>query len=97
MLLGVPIFDTSLIVFSRLRRKRRISSAARDHTYYRLLRMGLGPFRAVLVMQLAALALGCLAFVILTQPPVIANLAFLAVLLLSLLILVLLDRQQDWV
>lgn len=91
LLLGVPIFDTTLVVFSRLRRKRPIYSSSRDHTYHRLLNLGLGPFRSVLVMQLAALGLGCLAAIILTQPPLIANLAFGALLLAGTLVLVFLD------
>lgn len=94
LLLAVPIFDATLVVVSRLRRGRPIYSASRDHTYHRLLCMGLGPFRAVLVMQVAALALGCLAFVILQQPPLIANAAFAVVLVLSATALAYLDRRK---
>jgi UDP-GlcNAc:undecaprenyl-phosphate GlcNAc-1-phosphate transferase len=94
LLLGVPIFDTTLVVFSRLRRGRPIYCSSRDHTYHRLLNLGLGPFRSVLVMQLAALGLGCLAAIILTQPPLIANLVFGALLLAGVLVLVFLDWRR---
>jgi len=96
MLLAVPIFDTTLVVFSRLRRKRPIYTAARDHTYHRLLGMGLGTTRSVLVMQVTALLLGCLAVVVLTQPPLIANLVFVSVIFLSIIALVFLERRTGW-
>lgn len=96
LLLGVPIFDTTLIVLSRLRRGLPIYSAAHDHTYHRLLKFGLEPPRAVLVMQVAGLALGCLAFVLLPQTPLIANFVFALVVLVGIVMLLLLDRRQDW-
>lgn len=96
MLLGVPIFDTALIIVSRLRRKHPIHSAARDHTYHRLLRLGLISNRAVLAMHIVALILGCLAFIILNQPPFTANTTFLVVLLLGVWALVELDSEKLW-
>jgi len=94
MLLSVPMFDTALVIISRLRRNRPIYSAARDHTYHRLLRLGLTSNRAVLVMQIAALVMSCLAFVILNQPPLIANASFILILLLACLALTLLDSKK---
>lgn len=96
LLLGVPIFDATLVVFSRLRRKKPIYSASRDHTYHRLLNMGLEPFRAVLVMHVSALVLGCLAFVALNQPPLVANIIFSSVLVVSVLAVIFLDRRKSW-
>jgi UDP-GlcNAc:undecaprenyl-phosphate GlcNAc-1-phosphate transferase len=87
LLLGVPIFDTTLVIISRLRSRRPLYAAALDHTYHRLLNQGLQPSRAVLVMQTASLALSCLAFIVLNQPPQIANLAFALVLALAVLAL----------
>lgn len=96
MLLGVPIFDASLVVISRLRRRRPLFLAAQDHTYHRLLKLGLSSTRAVLMMQGAALVLGNLAFVILPQPPLVANVVFIIIVLLSVLALTFLDRREDW-
>ncbi len=76
MLLGVPIFDTALVVISRLRRGRPVYTPARDHLYHRLLGRGLESNRAVVAMTLASALLGCLAFVALTLPPVLANSVF---------------------
>ena len=96
MLLGVPIFDMALVVVSRLRRGKPIYAAARDHTFHRLLALGWNPNRAVLAMQVASLLLGCLAFVVLTRPPILANSIFAAVLLAGALTLVYLDSRVRW-
>lgn len=97
ILLAVPIFDSVLVIFSRLRRRRPIYSAARDHTYHRLLFMMESPNRAVLTMQMSAFALNCLAFLGLNQPPLEANVIFLLVLLLGIVALLYLDRRKFWV
>jgi UDP-GlcNAc:undecaprenyl-phosphate GlcNAc-1-phosphate transferase len=97
MLLSVPIFDMALVVFSRLRRRRPVYVAALDHTYHRLLRLGIPSNRAVLVMQMISLMLGCLAFISLIQPPITANLIFLLVLTAGGLALLFFDRRADWV
>ncbi|MEJ2598472.1 MAG: MraY family glycosyltransferase [Anaerolineales bacterium] len=96
LLLGIPIFDTVLVVFSRMRRRRPIYGASRDHTYHRLLNLGLGSFRSVVIMQVAGLTLSCLAFILLTQPPLTANIGFGAVLAISLVTILWLDKKQDW-
>jgi len=82
-LVGVPIFDTCLVVFSRLRRKDPLFRAGFDHTYHRLVELGLDTNRAVLLMQFAALLLGCLAFITLALPPLWGNLIFAACLTLG--------------
>jgi len=79
LILGVPIFDTTLVVISRLRRRAPIYSSGHDHTYHRLIDMGLDANRAVLVMHLVSIVLGCLAFVSLYLQPVYANLVFAVV------------------
>lgn len=97
ILLAVPIFDALLVITSRLRRGRPIYSAARDHTYHRLLTLIESPNRAVLVMQMAAFGLNCLAFLGLNQPPVQANLIYATIILLGLCSLLFLDRRKFWV
>jgi UDP-GlcNAc:undecaprenyl-phosphate GlcNAc-1-phosphate transferase len=96
MLLGVPIFDMTLVVFSRLRRGKPIYAAALDHTYHRLVASGWESNRAVLSMQLVSLVLGCLAFVILRRPPIVANAVFASVLAMGLLTFNYLDNRQRW-
>lgn len=96
LLVGVPIFDTSLVFFSRLRRHKPVYQANRDHTYHRLVDLGLEPGRAVFVMHLAALTLMCLAFIAVALPPLQANLIFGGCLLAGLVLMVILDRPARW-
>ena len=84
LLLGVPIFDMVLVVISRLRHRRPIYSSSRDHTYHRLRNLGLDPNKAVLLIHIVAVMLGCLAIMALNQPPLQANLIFGMVVLMSL-------------
>lgn len=81
LLLSIPIFDTTLVTISRLRRKLPIYKANRDHIYHRLLHLGLSPLRAVMTVHLAAVLVDCLAFVALTLSPLWANVVFGAILL----------------
>lgn len=76
LVLGVPIFDSTLVVVSRLRRGRPLYRAQHDHTYHRLVQLGVHPARSVLAMQVAAVLLGLLAFVALDLTVLQANLLF---------------------
>lgn len=58
VVLGIPVFDTSLVVVSRLRRRVPISRGGRDHTSHRLVLLGLTVREAVMTVYLAAGALG---------------------------------------
>lgn len=92
MLLGVPIFDMVLVVLSRLRKGKPVFRSALDHTFHRLVALGWNSNRAVLLMQIVSLILGCLAFLVLTRPPLIANMIFAATVLAGVLALVYLER-----
>jgi UDP-GlcNAc:undecaprenyl-phosphate GlcNAc-1-phosphate transferase len=76
LLVGVPLFDTALIMFSRLRRRRSLVQANFDHTYHRLVGLGVVPARAVLAMHVAGLLAGCVAFIGLSLAPLWANILF---------------------
>lgn len=78
LILGVPIFDTTLVVIARMRERQPIYRAGQDHTYHRLISKGLDGTRAVAVMHIAAVALGCVGFIALNLSPLYANLLFLA-------------------
>jgi UDP-GlcNAc:undecaprenyl-phosphate GlcNAc-1-phosphate transferase len=94
LLLSIPIFDTSLVVVSRLKQKKAFYRAGLDHTYHRLVNLGLPAARAVLTMQLAAIVSGCLAFVALPLPPLWANVIFVGALLTGLILLLWLDKKE---
>jgi UDP-GlcNAc:undecaprenyl-phosphate GlcNAc-1-phosphate transferase len=97
MLLGVPLFDMVLVIISRVRRKKPVYTAARDHTYHRLVALGWAPGKAVLGMQVVSLLLGCLAFVVLTRPPLITNGIFIIIIILAVIALVYFDDRKRWV
>ena len=94
LLLSVPIFDTSLVVISRLKHRKAVYQAGLDHTYHRLVNLGLPSSRAVLTMHLSAIVSGCLAFMALPLPPLWANITFGAALLTGLLILLWLEKKE---
>ncbi len=93
MLLGVPIFDTTLVAFSRMRRKQSLGDGRRDHTYHRMIALGLAPSRAVMVLQMTALIVNCVAFIALSLSPLWANVIFLLTILLGLIALLWLERK----
>jgi UDP-GlcNAc:undecaprenyl-phosphate GlcNAc-1-phosphate transferase len=56
-LVGIPILDTAMVVFSRQRRSVNVLSGARDHTTHRLLAVLGTPRRVALALGAAQLAL----------------------------------------
>jgi UDP-GlcNAc:undecaprenyl-phosphate/decaprenyl-phosphate GlcNAc-1-phosphate transferase len=93
MVLGVPIFDTTLVVISRIRNHRPIYQADLSHSYHRLVALGLDPSRAVLVVHLVSLMLNLLAFIALYLGSLQANLLFGLVVLTGIVLIVLLERK----
>lgn len=91
MLLGVPIFDTTLVVLSRLRRKQPIGTGRRDHTYHRFIALGLPPKLAVLTVHVMSFVLSALAFLTLYLPPSLALTFFIIALLCGLVLLLWLE------
>src|SRR6202040_2397684 len=65
LILGVPIFDTTMVSISRARRGLLpFTSPGKDHTAHRLSNLGLGPRGAVLVLYFMAASLGALAVLV---------------------------------
>ena len=63
VILGVPIFDTTLVVISRLRRGLNpLTTPGKDHLSHRLVAMGLTQREAVVAIYLICVVLGLLAF-----------------------------------
>lgn len=94
VVLGVLIFDTSLVVFSRLRRHRPIFQGGSDHTSHRLVQLGISPPRAVLTLYVAAAALGALAFYLTRAPALTANSIFAALVVFGFFLLIAFDRIE---
>ena len=66
MVLGLPVFDTTLVVISRLRRGVSVYQGGKDHVSHRLVAVGLTQREAVLALYLVCGVLGVLA-VFITQ------------------------------
>jgi UDP-GlcNAc:undecaprenyl-phosphate/decaprenyl-phosphate GlcNAc-1-phosphate transferase len=65
VILGLPIFDTTLVVISRIRRRKPIYQGGKDHTSHRLVSVaGMVPARAVMTLYLAAATLGLIALML---------------------------------
>lgn len=62
VVLGLPIFDTALVIISRLRRGLNpLTSPGKDHVSHRLVLMGASQREAVLILYLVCCALGVIA------------------------------------
>jgi UDP-GlcNAc:undecaprenyl-phosphate GlcNAc-1-phosphate transferase len=88
LVLGVPIFDTSMVVVLRLIHHRPVFRADRSHTYHQLIALGLDPSRAVLIIQLTTMVLSFVAFIALSLPPLEATLTFFGMVLLGVILLI---------
>ncbi len=61
VILGLPLFDMSLVVFSRIRRGVPVWEGGKDHSSHRLMQIAeMPPSRAVMTLYLAAGVLGML-------------------------------------
>jgi UDP-GlcNAc:undecaprenyl-phosphate GlcNAc-1-phosphate transferase len=69
--LAVPIFDTTLIVVSRVRAGQSPAIGGTDHTSHRLLARGLSPRRAAAFLWIVQLVLGAIAVVISRSSPAV--------------------------
>jgi len=94
VVLGVLIFDTTLVSLSRLRRGRSIFQGGSDHTSHRLVQIGLSQPRAVLTMYIAAAALGAAALFMIQAPPLISDAAFGGLVIAGLLTLEVFERIE---
>ncbi len=83
IVMGVPIFDMTLVVLSRLRRGQNpLTTPGKDHTSHRILNQGFTRRETVMLLYLVCVGLGIVA-VIASVSNVISN----AIIALSLLIL----------
>jgi UDP-GlcNAc:undecaprenyl-phosphate GlcNAc-1-phosphate transferase len=70
LVLGLPIFDTTLVFVSRLRRGLNpLTTPGKDHLSHRLVRAGLSQREAVLVLYIVCGALGVLAMYLTQATP----------------------------
>ena len=86
--LALPLFDISLVVFTRLVERRAPWLGGRDHSSHRLMDYGFGQRRTLLVLYAISLLFGIIAYLISAWAPEPAlNLGVLAFVALGLLFL----------
>ncbi len=62
LVMGLPVFDTALVILSRLRRRLNpLTTPGRDHTSHRLVAAGMTQREAVLTLYVVSFVLGLLA------------------------------------
>ncbi|MEK6718340.1 MAG: MraY family glycosyltransferase, partial [candidate division NC10 bacterium] len=93
LILGIPIFDTTLVVISRLRRSLNpLTSPGRDHVSHRLVSLGWTHREAVMALYLVGGILGIVA-ILLTKTSLVESYTIAgAIALAGLVALVLLER-----
>ncbi len=92
VVLGLPIFDTTLVTISRLRRRISVAQGGADHTSHRLARLGLSNRRVVLALYTLGIVLGLFAVLLINSDPLVANFLFGGLLVGGLFALWLLDE-----
>ena len=70
LIMGVPVFDMTLVCVSRLMKRRNpFATPGRDHVSHRLVQAGLTRLQAVDMVYLAALVCSCFGVVVSLLPP----------------------------
>ncbi|HNA89824.1 MAG TPA: MraY family glycosyltransferase [Anaerolineales bacterium] len=95
LILAYPIFDTSLVTLSRIRRRQAVGIGRRDHTYHRLIAIGMKPRLAVSSVHAASLIISGLAFSSLYMSPLVALIIFFAIILIGIILLIWLERKPS--
>ena len=94
VVLAVPIFDTTLVVWSRLRRRVPVDQGGTDHLSHRLVRLGMSPRRAVVALWGVSAAMGVVA-IWMSRSSVLVSNSLLGVLVAAgLSALVILEKAQ---
>jgi len=95
LIFAVPLFDMMLVVFSRIKRHKKIHKASRDHTYHRLAQRGIPIHHSVLIMHGTSLLLSMVGFLCLNLPVLHANIIFGLIVLLGLGAFTILDQNYQ--
>src|SRR5258708_1658056 len=94
LVMGLPLFDTTLVVFTRLREGRSPLQGGRDHTSHRLVVMGLSPRMAVLTLYGVCILLG-IAALIASETPQVGGIVELGVAIVGVACFVLLEMARS--
>lgn len=89
---AIPIFDTCLVFFSRIRHGAPFYKADLNHTYHRLIRSGLSPIQSIWIMNFVAIIIGSTGLIALYTEPLWANSIFLVMLIVGVVAFFYLER-----
>ncbi|MEK9163095.1 MAG: hypothetical protein AAB261_07305, partial [Chloroflexota bacterium] len=92
VVLGLPIFDTTLVTLSRLRRRVSVAQGGADHTSHRMARLGLSHRRVVVSLYFVGIALGVIAVIMSVSPPVYANTTLGVMALVAVFVIIVLEE-----
>lgn len=92
--LGVPALDVLRVIVLRLRRGKSIHAGGKEHLHHRLLALGLGPKRVIVLMYSISIVLGLVAVSVQSRAKLIT---FVGLCLLMLLLVLAYDRGGDCV
>jgi len=76
IIFGVPLFDISLVILSRIRRNKWIHRPSNDHVYHRLISYGFYTKRVVLMLHITSLILCVIGFLCLNIDYHLGNIIF---------------------
>lgn len=93
---GVPIFDTTLVTISRWRKGQHFYHSGTDHTYHRLIRMGLSTHQASSFLHLVCFMLQSLAFFAISQSVIEANTLFIIVVITGIAAIMFFEKESLW-
>jgi len=94
LILGVPVFDSTLIVISRLRRGKPIYLGGKDHTSHRLVSIfGMPQTRSVMTLYMVTGGLGMVALILRESTIVEAQIILVILVILFIAALVVLERR----
>ena len=96
LMLGVPIFDTTLVTISRWRKGQHFYHSGTDHTYHRLIKMGFSTIQAITFLHLICFTLQSLAFFAISQSVIEANVIFVIVVLAGICAIVFFEKESLW-
>jgi UDP-GlcNAc:undecaprenyl-phosphate GlcNAc-1-phosphate transferase len=96
ILLGVPIFNITLVVISRVRRGIPVYKARLDQIYHRILKFGINEQTSVNIIHIVSVLLGTIAILTLFIPQIWGYVVFLILLLIGFILINKLDNKQLW-
>ncbi|MEJ2757382.1 MAG: MraY family glycosyltransferase [Anaerolineales bacterium] len=95
IMMSIPIFDVTLVVYSRLRRHLPVYRSGLDHTYHRLLQRGFSPKAANAVLIFLVLLSSLIAYGALKANRYIAFATLAVLILTGVFLIYLLDHKYQ--